>query len=1224
MAKVDPHYLLYRFYGWIWTLVVTLLVLAAVALTVIRLAMPYTEDYRNDLELSLSESLGQKVLVGSMSAELNGLSPTLVLKDLTIYDASGQNIQFNLARMDIGFSLIKSLQDEKAIPNSLNLSGTELRIVRVKKNVYTVNDVPLTLDLKNDISDTYPPVLNWLFENARLTVDQVKLDFQDKLTKRHIELHATEIKLKNSGSRHQIDGVVLLSQGLARRTGFSIDIEATDMHDISSWKTSTFALLQGVDVERINQEFFSPEKLQVKGLASVRLWSTWQGLSPVSFSGDLHVSALQLGAAEESSPFTVAQVDSRFLLQRESPSRWLLDVQQLQLHDKAISREASRIEVAFDTEQETVEAKTNLLYLQDLRKLLMASDFIDQKQHEMLDKLAFSGEIRDVHVNLEKYKSKSPEYNIGFRTKDLSNRAWKKIPRVKGLDAVVWLDEKSGTSLLSSSNMQLDIAHVFRYPWTINSVQGLLQWRKHNGSWHVMSERLAIDGRDADMVARVHLLLGNKQRPAYLDLLARFENIDVTELKRYYPATVIEPSLLSWMDRAFLAGYIQHGGVVFRGSLAKGAFPFRQKQGKFEVDFKTEKLSLNYFEKWPDFHNMQADVTFATAGMRIETKSASVQGLSVKSLSAEIEDFRKPWLLLHGKVQGKTAQALEFVNQSPLGDSLSPQVRRIQAVGKSDIDLSMMIPLSKSLGTTQYKGNVKFKDSRFRLGFGDGALLAKSVNGNLLFTEQGYSSDTITGRMFSRPVSVNVSTKAQADGRVVELALQGRANATDLQKELKIALLDYLHGESRYSARLSVYQDPRKETQLTIDSDMQGMAIKLPKPLYKAPESRKKFSTRWLLNSQRFKLSLGEDIHSSFWLDTTGEKTQLRRGDLHFGPGIPAMPDVDVLRLSGRLEGLPLSKWIKELSQGKSENALSVKIPWEVDLDYLSVLAVEAMDTKVTQEAKPPNPESLPMLRVNIKQLQYKKLNLGRFSLYADPFSSGYKIDSLNFNGPLVDFKSSGFWQHGDKSITNLNISAHAYSSESLLSNLGFDSPMKGGELKLNGNISWPGSPDKFDLKAVEGKMTFNITNGRLLNIEPGAGRVLGLLSFQALPRRLALDFRDLFGQGYHFDSIQGEFNIAGGNAHTRNMTILSTVARVYISGRVGLQARDYDQDVIVVLGDGSNLFVAGALAGGIQVGVIVWVMEKLLDVEKRTQLIYKITGTWDKPVVTSLSEAPD
>lgn len=1224
MAKLDPNNLLYRFYGWMWTLVVTLLVLAAVTLTVVRVALPYTESYRAELELSLSKSLGQKVSVGSLTAELNGLSPTLVLEDLKIYDARQSKIQFNLARMKIGFSIRKSIQEEKAIPVNLNLSGTDLRIVREKDQSYSINGIPLKLDNASSESEApYPPVLKWLFENARLSIDNVRVDYQDREADKHFQFQTTEIRLKNSGSRHQIDGKLLLSEELARQTGFSIDIEATNMEDISSWKISTFALAESVDLARLKQTFLPRQKFHAQGLASVRLWSTWQGLKLDTFYGDINLSALKFGTTGSRSPFSVEQVNSRFHLQHDTSSRWLLDVEQLQLLDSAIVREPSRIRIGFDKDFKSIAAQASLFYLQDIRKLVIASGFVDAEQHETLNKLAPTGEIRDVHFNWQQQKNKQPSYDLAFRTRDLSSHGWKKFPRVKGLEAVIWMDENSGASLLSSNNMQLELAHMFRYPWAINSLHGLLQWRKHNGAWHILSERLAIDGRDADMVARMHLLLANDTHPGYLDLLARFENTEVRELKRFYPVNVMKPTLVSWLDRALQSGRIQQGGVVYRGWLTKGAFPFRQKQGKFEVDFKAEKLSLSYLENWPAFSDMQADINFAAAGMHIATNSASIQGMSVKGFTAHIDEFRQPWLELNGQIQGKTAHALDFLNQSPLGATLSTGGRQLKASGESELNLLMSIPLRKELGTTRYRGEMDLHNSSLRSEFGNGQLLAESVNGKLLFTEQGYYSDSIHGQVFSRPASLNVSTKQLNDGRAIQLELQGDANATELQQELKIDLLESLQGESQYTTRLVIHQGARKDTQLTIVSDMQGMAIDLPHPLFKAAETTQKFSALWDANTQQFQFSLGENIHSAFWLDNSGVNTQLRRGDLHFGPGIPQIPDSDVLRLSGRLENFPLSSWMTELSHSKSTNGLSVKLPWELDLDYMGVLAVEEVNDAVVKRARKPNPASLPILRVKIRELEYKDLNLGEFTLNADPFNSGYKIDALDFDGPLMSFSSKGYWHQGDSPLTALSIHAHARNAENLFSKFGFDSPIQGGDLQINGDIRWPGSPDKFVLKAAEGKLAFNIKNGRLLNVEPGAGRVLGLLSFQALPRRLALDFRDIFGKGYRFDSIQGEFNIEDGNARTRNMTILSSSARVYLSGRVGLQARDYDQDVIVALGDGSSYFVAGALAGGIQTGVVVWVMEKVLDVDKNSRLLYKITGSWENPVVTSLNESP-
>ncbi|HFC52887.1 MAG TPA: hypothetical protein ENJ43_00440 [Gammaproteobacteria bacterium] len=185
-----------------------------------------------------------------------------------------------------------------------------------------------------------------------------------------------------------------------------------------------------------------------------------------------------------------------------------------------------------------------------------------------------------------------------------------------------------------------------------------------------------------------------------------------------------------------------------------------------------------------------------------------------------------------------------------------------------------------------------------------------------------------------------------------------------------------------------------------------------------------------------------------------------------------------------------------------------------------------------------------------------------------------------------------------------------------MLEALGFSAMVHGSDLVLEGTLGWPGSPMDFSLRNMHGRVELNIGEGYIESMEPGAGRLFGLFSLQALPRRLALDFRDLFSKGFRFDRIRGGIRLGDGNATTRDLLLEGATARIAVSGRTGYVARDYDQHILVIPGDGSNLFVAGALAWGPQAGALIWMAEKLLRLDKVAQYVYHVTGTWDNPII--------
>jgi uncharacterized protein YhdP len=149
-----------------------------------------------------------------------------------------------------------------------------------------------------------------------------------------------------------------------------------------------------------------------------------------------------------------------------------------------------------------------------------------------------------------------------------------------------------------------------------------------------------------------------------------------------------------------------------------------------------------------------------------------------------------------------------------------------------------------------------------------------------------------------------------------------------------------------------------------------------------------------------------------------------------------------------------------------------------------------------------------------------------------------------------------------------------------------------------------------------------NIKDGRFVDIEPGAGRVFGLLSINELQRRLRLDFSDLFKKGFTFDEISGDFQLSRGDAFTDNTVIKGPAARIAITGRTGLVRRDYEQLITVTPHLTSSLPLAGAIANP-GVGAALFLAQKLFEsqIDAITRYQYTVRGDWDKPVIERVSQ---
>lgn len=269
--------------------------------------------------------------------------------------------------------------------------------------------------------------------------------------------------------------------------------------------------------------------------------------------------------------------------------------------------------------------------------------------------------------------------------------------------------------------------------------------------------------------------------------------------------------------------------------------------------------------------------------------------------------------------------------------------------------------------------------------------------------------------------------------------------------------------------------------------------------------------------------------------------------------------------------------------------------------------------------ADPFNPAKIPPLAIDFTDLRVADAKLGSARLRTRPSGNGLHIDQLQTRADKQRIDVTGDWTgRGANAGTRLDIRIGSEDFGALMGGFGMSNRLAGGEGTMQFDAGWAGSPATFNLATLEGNLIMDIRNGRLLEVEPGAGRVLGLLSLAQLPRRLMLDFRDFFSKGFAFNQAGGRVDFSGGMARSDQLTIDGPAAAISIRGTANLRAQSFDQTIEVRPKAGNLLTVAGAIAGG-PVGAAIGaaanaVLQKPLgQMASRT---YRVTGPWKEPKV--------
>jgi uncharacterized protein YhdP len=309
----------------------------------------------------------------------------------------------------------------------------------------------------------------------------------------------------------------------------------------------------------------------------------------------------------------------------------------------------------------------------------------------------------------------------------------------------------------------------------------------------------------------------------------------------------------------------------------------------------------------------------------------------------------------------------------------------------------------------------------------------------------------------------------------------------------------------------------------------------------------------------------------------------------------------------------------------------SVALPRR-DADKITAIQLERFDLEPLTEAsrvgkaaagkrQHADPRRFANLDLEIESLRFGANAVGRLRILSAPGPNGVRFSEISLRGPLVTATGSGDWtiDATDYIESRLKLSAKSDAIGKLLRETGIYSALSGAPGNLGLDLSWPGGPADLSLEQTRGTLTLGVGAGRMLDMEPGVGRMLGILNTGALSRRLSLDFSDVFEDGFGFDKITGVFALNRGEASIRELSIVSPPADIKITGRTDLVDGELDQRVEVTPKIGTGLAVAGAVAGGPVVGAAVFLADKVTDggFERLGRYAYSVEGPWRDPVIT-------
>lgn len=1225
------------------------LISVAVIVSAVRILLAELDDYQIELEQKIRQITDIPLRIGKMDAGMRGFNPEIILRGIDV-EASDPNNKPDIQLKEIRLGL--DFLDLLLTRNLLSAS----RVTLVGANISITRNLDGSFAIKGLQASDEKPL--WLLQGGKYEILDSEITWQD--LKRHskaVHFDRFDLVIKNHffDDSHELH----LLSNLPPQYGDTLRISAVIKGDV--FKTDNIdgeLYIEGTDLQAgALMTGDLPLGLQLhSGAGDFRIWSLWRNSSPYQVDGYIQAQQLTI-SKHQGKPVDMDTFEGSFSWSDEN-DRW-----RLAGYDVNIYANRQRWpDGAFYLQQDAQGNLAAIIKQLDFPAAMLLAPMLMPDGHDYADwlKLNPKGRLRDVSLfvsqDFQHYAARGSFDQLGIDH-------FAAMPQIQNISGQFSATDQYGEITLDTQNASVDAADWFRNSLDIPRLQGSLHWWQTDAAWQFLSEDLAIDSVDFTTVTRLNLWLPKSAASPNLDLRIQFGDFkDVSRIPKYLPAKLMDSGAVAWLDEAFVAGRISQGEIVLKGALDQ--FPFTNGQGHFETVFSIENSEIQFNENWPHLRDANADVQFLGKDLQVAISKGGSEKVVIDQALVRIPDMPdSDYIYVWGQVHAKFMDSLAFLQKSPLKPKIVPIAKQLSGEGDIDADLNLKIHYPEP---DPLKANVNAYLNGAKLTLKPVNLKVDGIKGVLNFTEDRISSNRMDARALGYPIQARLSSDEQA----TYLDVEGKTNINNLEKQFSFLQTDIVDGALSYTAKLAIPYETTQANSLKIDTSLVGVGINSQTVLGKSANEEKPLTLdfQWDQNSKMpLALQYGNQLRALLLIDKTQET--LYSGHVVLGQGQASRYDKPGLKLEVRQPRFNLSEslsafkdaeqtqgpQIKEVVidtrqliwqdqdlgdmrcvlqhdnqgwQGTIDTAMAkgmVRIPDQLggnnrialQMDYLNLTALEKLSVDSAEEVV----TDLPLIDIESEHLWWRSVDLGLLKLQTERVSNGIHFKKIQLQSAKTKLDLTADWlKQASGTITQIKGNVKSDNFSEFLSRLAFTDDFKETTANISFIGGWRGGPHQFSMDRLNGQVQLELKDGRISSIEPGFGRLLGLVAMEQWVKRLSLDFSDVYRQGLAFDDIKGHIKIKDGLAFTDDLTVNAVAANFYLAGFADLAKKTLDQRVSVVPKGSDAVPIAGTIVGGIA-SMITQVVTNDYKEGYFFGSQYQLKGAWGNIEVTPLHD---
>jgi uncharacterized protein (TIGR02099 family) len=1137
------------------------LVLLAVAISGLRLMLPYAENYRLNLQNYLNESYQLNIIIGNLDAGWQQLGPSLVAKNVSLLQTDEASIFID--RIDFNVDFWASIKARQFITSNFTLSGAKIFVDKTLLETQADQSTLTTpQSTKNNIATLRRVSDLFLTQIEHFSLRSSDIIVRTSTNKEH-KISLKQLSWKNNDLQHYAQGDVIFGNLSAKNLKLQLSLRGYSQDELAG---NIYLEGNNLDITPWLGKFLKIEHDKISSAINFKSWISLK-------KGNAEKIQLLLGENTINWQYKESK-HQLSLAQGQFVGKFHHGLEHFQLSSTPLAFKLDQqvwqpIIVQTSAAQETLSGYFSGIQLQNLAPLLPL--FIDDKIFlAKLAQLSPRGKISNIY--LQKHAT---YYDLAAEFNDLTLAYSQGIPGIENLSGDLLMSGDSIRLAIKAKQGQLDFDKHFAKPFTYQYLSAVFNAKFARSAWQITSDNILFKSPELALNASLSLTIPNDGLTK-MSLFAQLSDVDAKNAKHYFPNLLMGEDLVGYLHDAILSGNIPQAKVLFNGPLAK--FPFEDHSGIFIANAELTNSSFKFDPLWPEIKDFHANLNFTNNSMVITGRAGNILGVDVKGVKAEIADLSgEQKLLITSDIVNAPVQAISAVMmKSPLKNSVGKTLEQLSISDVVNGNFTLDIPLQTPEQTVA-SGTIDFNDNQLALR--SPAMNFDKVNGQLTFVNDKISVNNLSLNWLNMPLSVSVNANNKADFYQTDIKINANWLQPDWQAQVPELLHSYLQGKLNWQAELSLFipENGDFSYQLTLNSDLNALQLNLPTPYAKAMNKNLPLiaSAKGRLKQSTIEVKLGQQL--SFYGELAHQSAHFSRAHLVLGKEQMLLPmngfhittnlaqanfsewqplisniiasvkqvsannnvesstsanvsneNLPLLSVPERIRGnikkldfygQNLSElsfnlfdkkawWLLQLNAKEVRSQVKIYPDWleqglDIDADFLQLSVKEDLGAARDKSEVINNDgffASFPAMKVHCDNCRYGQLDLGKvdFSVVRE----ANNILSLhNFVAKRGKNKLmlDGSWLHNkQQSVTEISGELHVKDIKREIENFGFASIIKDSSGKVNFNLNWQNGPQNFSLAHLNGDLSTKVNKG-VLKISDDREKLARIASFLSL-----------------------------------------------------------------------------------------------------------------------------